>query len=158
MPSNGSKPPVYRFGFAFKGEFMLAYARAHGLTMILESDAIRSMFDGKDSMNFADLEDRDLEDKSFRDALIYVATLLVEEELTRRCAFPLVLCYPFSEEWDGMFALWSNYDLRERFGKFIPTKERYQSILATLHAALTTPEHDSQPLWWFDSDNDVVRA
>ena len=56
-------------------------------------------------------------------------------------------------DWDGIVALWSNYDAKERYAMCY----NYEEVVDVLKSAMNEGDGPESKLqWWFDWDNDVV--
>ena len=64
-----------------------------------------------------------------------------------------------SERWSGMFALWTNYDIKEKYPVFKLTAKwskvkKFMNEL--LNEGLPPDSERSEPLWWWSMDNNFV--
>ena len=156
LPRPGQKPPLYHYGFPYTDKFALDYARHHHLTIPI-ADEDREAFGGRTTLDMADLRDSQIEtDKDIRLFAKSISSMLMIEDLSRKCGFTLDQGRPFSKEWDGIVSLWSNHNVEERF-EWCPD---YEKVVDTLKDAMNEIEgHKSlKAQWWFDWDNDVVRC
>ncbi|PIL37574.1 hypothetical protein GSI_01268 [Ganoderma sinense ZZ0214-1] len=155
LPSPGEKPPVYHYGFPFTRKYALNYARRHHLTVPLAVKD-RDKMGGRPVLDFADLDDALLE--SDRAVRMFAATMCISlmiDDLSRKCDFPFDMARPFSDAWDGMVSLWSNYDV-ERKLHWCEEPSEFKKIIEILTAAMNeTDDHKSlKAQWWFDWDNE----
>ena len=155
LPRPGQKPPLYHYGFPYTDKYAIGYARRHHLTIPV-ADEDREAFGGRTILDLADIDDSQIEaDKDIRLFAKSISSMLMIEDLGRRCGFTLYQGRPFSKDWDGIVSLWSNHNVEERFG-WCPD---YEKVIDALKDALNETEGHESPgaQWWFDWDNDVVR-
>ena len=154
---DGSTPPLWRFGFPFKDEYALEYARRHSLKIeIVEAD--REAFDGREVLDFSETDDTWMEDEEIASFLICASESLMIEDLQSRCGLLLDAGCPFTYEWDSLVCLWSNYDIREQFR--LCGRSKYDKAIKILEEAMNEGKQypDSFCEWWFDWDNEVVSS
>ncbi|KAI0755596.1 hypothetical protein C8Q74DRAFT_1459650 [Fomes fomentarius] len=143
LPPVATNHHLHSFGFPYIYDFALRYAKRHHLTVEIDLEETW-MFDGEDVFDFADIEDRHLADPDMREFF----------DLKRRCKMPLDQDSPFALEWDGIIALWSNYNIRERY-QLCPD---YDKVVEILREALNGEEKTSTLQWWFDWWYGVFRS
>ncbi len=147
------KPPLYYYGFPFTKQYAIDYAKRHRLKVQLDEDE-REAFGGKEVFHFGDVDDNLMSDPEFRHFVIVASRFFMIEDLSKRCGFPLKRGRPFSLEWDGIIALWSNFDVKERYAMCC----NYDKVVEALTAAMNEGDGPESKLqWWYDWDNDVVR-
>ncbi|KAM5539915.1 hypothetical protein V8D89_006418 [Ganoderma adspersum] len=154
LAHNGRTPPLWRFGFPFKRQYALEYARRHALKIdIAEED--RDSFDGREVLDFSETDDTWLEDEDLAVFLKSASEMLMVEDLSRRCGFFLEVGSPFTYDWDGLVSLWSNYNISEKFKECGPHNfDKAKTILT--EAMNEGKQHpDSFMEWWFDWNNEV---
>ncbi len=151
LASRHNQPPLHYFGFPYTTDFALRYAKRHHLTVEIDPEET-CLFDDKDVFDFADIEDRHLADHDLREFFLSMAPFLMLVDLTHKCKMPLEEGRPFALQWDGIIALWSNYNIRERY-RLCPD---YEKVVEILREAMNDEEQTSKLQWWFDWDNDVV--
>ncbi|PIL31239.1 hypothetical protein GSI_05937 [Ganoderma sinense ZZ0214-1] len=154
LATNGSTPYLWRFGFPFKEEYALEYARRHSLKIeIVEAD--REAFDGREVLDFSETDDTWLEDEEIASFLICASQSLMMEDLRSRCGLQLDVGRPFTYDWDGLVSLWSNYDIRDKF-RFCG-RSNYGKVMKILEEAMNEGKQqpDSFGQWWYDWDNAV---
>nr|VWP01428.1 Neutral alpha-glucosidase AB [Ganoderma boninense] len=151
---NGRKPPLWRFGFPFKRQYALEYARRHALTIKI-AEADKDAFDGRDVLDFSETDDTWLEDKELAVFLKSTSEMLMVEDLSRKCGFKLRIGSPFTYDWDGLVALWSNYDIVEKVKEC--GRHNYDKVETILTEAMNEGKQhpDSFGEWWFDWNNEV---
>ena len=155
LPRRGRKPPLYHYGFPFTHQYAVEYARRHHLTIPV-ADEDREVFGGRTVLDMADISDAWMQaDEDIRLFAECVSCSLMLKDLGRRCGFVLIEGRPFSKDWEGIVALWSNRNVKERF-EWCPD---YEKVVDTLKDAMNeVPGYDClNAQWWFDFDNDVVR-
>ena len=146
---------MYHYGIPYTYKYALDYARHYHLTIAV-ADEDREAFGGRTILDMADIDDSQIEaDKDIRLFAKSMSSMLMIEDLGRRCGFTLYQGRPFSKDWDGIVSLWSNHNVEERC-EWCPD---YEKVVDTLKDAMNeVPGYDClKPQWWFDFDNDVVR-
>ncbi|KAI1795052.1 hypothetical protein LXA43DRAFT_62357 [Ganoderma leucocontextum] len=154
LPRPGKKPPLYHYGFPFTRKYALDYARRHHLTIPLAVED-REKLGGRPELDFADLDDSLLAaDREVRVFAAAMSCTLMVEDLSRKCDFPLHMGRPFTDAWDGIVSLWSNYDVEQRFDWC----EDHEKIVKILRAAMNEADgHNSlKAQWWFDFGNEIL--
>ncbi len=150
----GKTPPLYRYGFPYTRQYALDYARRHHLKLKLVGEDIEA-FNGREELDFADIDDSWLQDRDMWLFAMGVSRTLMLADLSRRCGFSLARGRPFSLKWDGIVSLWSNYTVEERWMACAD----HEHVLAVLNDAMNEVEgHNSKAQWWYDWNNDFVRA
>ncbi|KAI0752156.1 hypothetical protein C8Q74DRAFT_1452698 [Fomes fomentarius] len=150
LASRRNQPPLHYFGFPYTTDFALRYAKRHHLTIEIHPEET-SEFDDKDVFDFADIEDRHLANPELREFFESMAPFLMRLDLRSKCKMPLEQGRPFALQWNGIIALWSNYNIRERY-QLCPN---YEKVVEILREAMNDEEQTSKLQWWFDWDNDV---
>ena len=154
IAKRGKAPPLYRYGFPFTRQYALDYARRHHLKLKLVDEDIEA-FGGREELDLADIDDSWLQDRERWLFAMGLSRNLMVADLSRRCGFSLDSGRPFALEWDGIISLWSNYNVEERW---IACAD-YDHVLAVLGEAMNEVDgHNSKVQWWFDWNNDLVRA
>ncbi len=74
-----------------------------------------------------------------REFFVTMAPFLLFKDSKRKCKMPLDQGSPFALEWDGIIALWSNYNIRERY-QLCPD---YAKVVDNLREALNDEEQTS---------------
>lgn len=148
------EPPLYHYGFPFKTQYAIDYARRHHLTIkIAEED--RDVFRGRTVLDFADLDDAWMEsDEDVRMFALSVSRMLMLEDLGLKCNFVLDMGRPFSKDWDGIVSLWSNHNFDERFDECLDPAKAIEVLTVRMNES--EGQNPVKPQWWFDWDNDVV--
>ena len=156
LPRPDRKPLLYHYGFPVTDKYALGYARRHHLTIPLAVQD-REKMGGRPELDLADLDDSLLEaDSEVGRFASTVSCTLMLRDLSRRCAFPLDMSRPFSDVWDGIVSLWSNYDVEQKFDWC----EDHEKIVEVLKAAMNETDGHNSPKaqWWFDWKNEIVRS
>lgn len=151
LASRRVKPPLYYYGCPFTFKYALDYCKRHLLEIELAEEDMQ-YFGGKAVFNLADVDETHLSNPDLRVFLFTTAAFMMIKDLSAKCGMPLLCGRPFSQEWDGIVALWSNYDIKDR----ILMCSHFQTVVDTLSAGMNEEGHVSKPQWWFDWDNDVV--
>ncbi|TFK83530.1 hypothetical protein K466DRAFT_528721 [Polyporus arcularius HHB13444] len=145
------KPPLYYYGFPFTKQYAVDYAKRHRLTIELV-DEDREAFDGKEVFDFGDVDDKLMSNPDLRRFVNIASQYLMVEDLSKRCRMRLQSGRPFCLEWDGIVALWSNFDVKERYARCY----NYDAVVETLTSAMNEGDGPESKLqWWYDWDNDV---
>ena len=113
IASGDDTPPLYYYGCPFTFKYALEYSMRHRLEIELAEEDMH-LFGGKTVFNLADLEETHLGNPDLEVFLSTTAAFMMIKDLSAKCGMPLVCGRPFSEEWDGIVALWSNYDIKDR--------------------------------------------
>ena len=109
--------------------------------------------DERTIFNFANLKERHLAEPELRQKLPICARNLMIARLSRKCGMELQLGRPFFSEWDGVVALWNNYDAEERSAMC----HDYHEVVRILTSAMNEGDGPESKLqWWFDDGQDVV--
>ncbi len=153
LPRPGKKPPLYHYGVPFTRKNALDYARRRHLTVPLAVED-RDKVGGRPELDFADIDDALLDsDEEVNMFAAMMCTTLMLQDLRRRCDFPLEKSRPFTDEWDGIISLWSNYNVEQRFYWCEDHEEIVKFLKGEIHE---TDGHDSpKAQWWFDWDNEM---
>ncbi|KAI0311229.1 hypothetical protein OF83DRAFT_775313 [Amylostereum chailletii] len=148
VAENGRKPPLLFYGFPYKYQFMVNYARRHSLELeLVEEDRISH---GTDALRFAEVKD---EDVTWR--MEVIAAELVARHLGHACGgIKLHIGSPLSFEWDGILALWTNYDMYEQHRWMGIRGYTLKEVVAIIHA-MNEDGHKTEIKWWWDFQNDV---
>ena len=156
LPRNESatpctKPLLYHYGFPFTTKYAIQYAMRHHMTIDISGEG--EEFDERTIFNFANLKERHLAEPELRQKLPICARNLMIARLSRKCGMELQLGRPFFSEWDGVVALWNNYDAEERSAKC----HDYHEVVRILTSAMNEGDGPESKLqWWFDDGQDVV--
>ncbi|KAI0311228.1 hypothetical protein OF83DRAFT_1069144 [Amylostereum chailletii] len=153
LPVNGSKPPLLFYGFPFKKDYLANYARRHALEHWLsEIDRISL---GTDAIRFAEFKDED-----FTMPVMMLCSTVVINHLEAACGdIRLDVGTPLSFEWDGIVAFWSNYTMEARLEELKRGKpSTLEEVVAIVGKAMNEDGHETELKWWWDFQNDVVRA
>ncbi|KAI1790990.1 hypothetical protein LXA43DRAFT_1013970 [Ganoderma leucocontextum] len=151
---NGRTPPLWRFGFPFKEEYALEYARRHALKIDIDEED-REAFDGREVLDFSETDDTWLEDEEIASFLTCASQTLMIEDLGHRCGLRLEIGSPFTYDWDGLVSLWSNYTIQEKFR--VCGHGKFGKVMKILEEAMNEGKQhpDSFGEWWFDWNNEV---
>ncbi|KAI0311231.1 hypothetical protein OF83DRAFT_1151749 [Amylostereum chailletii] len=149
VAENGSTPPLLYYGFPYKSQFMVNYARRHSLELpLVEEDRISH---GTDALRTAEVKD---EDVTWR--MRVIAAELVARHLGHACGgIFLHIGSPFTFEWDGILALWSNYDMLDRHGRMRARGHTLEEVTAIIGKAMNEDGQETKIQWWWDFQNDV---
>ncbi len=157
LAHDGRTPPLWRFGFPFKYQYALEYARRHALTIEIHEDE-RDAFEGREVLDFSETDDSWLEDEDLAVFLKSASEMMMVRDLSRRCGFRLELGSPFTDDWDGLVSLWSNYNIAEKFKQC--GRNNHGKVTTILTEAMNEGKQhpDSFGEWWFDWNNEVVSS
>lgn len=154
MPAGNNHPPLYQFGIPYTYDWMIAYAKRRHLKLELDPEE-REEWGG---MECIDMRKIDFEDGQDNAAFTILACHLSIQDIQKQCDFPFETGRPFTMEYDGILAFWSNYNMRDRCGRLVMKAAHYKRIAAELMQAMSEEGAKPQePMWWFDWENDVVR-
>ncbi|RPD54213.1 hypothetical protein L227DRAFT_354422 [Lentinus tigrinus ALCF2SS1-6] len=146
-----SKPPLHYYGFPFTKQYAIDYARRHHFTVPLMEDE-RDVFGGKEVFDFSEINESHFADPEVAHFIVVASRHFMLKDLSDKCGLQLQSGRPFSLEWDGIVALWSNYDVKERY----PLCYDYDEVVDILTSAMNEGDGPKSKLqWWFDWDNDV---
>ena len=152
LANRNTKPPLHYYGFPFTTQYAIDYAKRHHLTIELAEED-REAFGGKTVFDFGDVNDSHFADPDLRHFVVVGSRHLMFKQLSRKCGMHLHSGHPFSLEWDGIIALWSNYDVKERWRMCY----NFDDVVEILTSAMNEGDGPESKLqWWFDWDNDVV--
>ncbi|PIL27142.1 hypothetical protein GSI_10283 [Ganoderma sinense ZZ0214-1] len=161
MPRPGrSQPPLYHYGFPFTNQYVFDYTRRHRLSLPVPKED-QEFFGGCTAWYFEDLADAWLksgggDEDDLEVFKISVSRMLMLEDLRKRCRFVLGIGHPFSDDWDGIVSLWSNYNFDDRFDRCIDPVHVIEVLKAAMNeSGGRNSETPVKPQWWFDWDNDV---
>ena len=147
-----NKPPLHYYGFPFTKQYAIDYAIRHRLTVPLIGE-VREVFGGKEVFDFGDVDDSHFADPELRHFIVIASQHFMLRDLSDKCGMRLQSGSPFSLDWDGIVALWSNYDAKERYAICY----NYEEVVDVLRSAMNEGDGPESKLqWWFDWDNDVV--
>ena len=117
-------------------------------------------FNGQDEYNFGNLTYEHLSNAQLRDFFLRIATRAVIMHFITEVGAHLTIRRPLSHEWEMMLALWTNYDIDQKFAVFKATnswKKVYWFIEDALNECLP-PGVERRTLlqWWWTFDSDLV--
>ena len=117
-------------------------------------------FNGQDEYNFGDLTYEHLSDAQLRKLLLGMATNAVIMHFIDEVGARLTVHRPLSQEWNMMLALWTNYDIDQKFARFRATnswKKVFWFIEDALNESLPPGvERRTSLQWWWTFDSDLV--
>ena len=152
LPDRHSKPPLHYYGFPFTTQYAIDYAKRHHLTIELAEED-REAFGGGTVFDFGDVNDSHFADPDLSHFVAVGSRHLMFKHLSRKCGMELQLGRPFFSEWDGVVALWNNYDAEERSAMC----HDYHEVVRILTSAMNEGDGPESKLqWWFDDGQDVV--
>ncbi|KAI0705636.1 hypothetical protein C8Q76DRAFT_592070, partial [Earliella scabrosa] len=158
LASSGTNPPVLYYGWPFKKNYMVDYAKRHHMSFDVpkHSRAILNCCDtGK--FNFKDITDDDYRNEDVMIGLRVVASQLVVRDLIRKTAVPLAIDRPFSLHWDFMLVLWTNYNAEQHYEP-LDAFGTYDTVVKILTCAMNDdPAGERSKLrWWWGWGNGAV--
>ena len=156
----GAGAPHFLFGWAFDRSRFLDIARRRRLTFDVEP-CYRRRLDSSDTFNFGDLSEDYIKHSALAEHLRYYAAFYVRVYISRQTKALFTVKHMLSDRWTGMFALWTNYDIKENYPIFKLTAKwskvkKFMNEL--LNEGLPADSERSEPLWWWSMDNDFVSS
>ncbi|KAI0800078.1 hypothetical protein C8Q74DRAFT_1192151 [Fomes fomentarius] len=158
LPRKGKKPPLLYYGWPFKVNDMMLYAKRHSLSY-KPSEKTRAILDFDEVFDFGSLTEEQINDPQLVRALQCVATSLVQNDLIKKTGAQLEIGRPFSLEWESILVLWTNYNIEERYGP-LDDLGTFETVVKTLHKAMNEGRNRDERTklrWWWSWNNDVVR-
>lgn len=139
-PRPGFKPPLLRFGFAFKFDQLLAYFDRWNLK--LAGGATWDSVSGPDH------------NEGERSLIRWCMMEKMCLHLGERCGTVFDLAKPFTRDYLAMIEIYNNYDME---GCQFDDPQDEVEVIDILRRALDIGGHQSEPKWWYDMDEAVSR-
>ncbi|RPD70690.1 hypothetical protein L226DRAFT_224211 [Lentinus tigrinus ALCF2SS1-7] len=156
LASSGNRVPYLLYGWPFKKDHMVHYARRHKLIYPTTKNN-RAAFGGIEEFHFDSLTDDDMKDESRMVSYRRIAASLVITRLIEATGFHIELGRPFSFDYDEMLVLWSNHTFEEyvampaHLGLF----EKGKAIIDAAMNEGNTGKKVELRWWWSWDGNDM---
>ncbi|KAI0746334.1 hypothetical protein C8Q80DRAFT_1219822 [Daedaleopsis nitida] len=157
LGSSGNKPPLLLYGWPFKENYLVDYAKRHNLTYELTPESlVRAALGGSDGLRFADLTDEHYRTEPLMDFIRGIARRVVLSKLIRATGLLLDTGRPLSLEWPSMLVMYTNYDVEEQYAP-LEQMDNYDQVLEILDKAMNDDPAAPrlEPMWWWSWNNDV---
>ncbi|KAI0738279.1 hypothetical protein C8Q80DRAFT_1124910 [Daedaleopsis nitida] len=148
IASETHEPACVAYGWAYTRSFLRAYAERYQLAVSCRPFFCKVI--GKDELVYGQLSEEDAKNPSILQFLDDVLEVTVWQDIEELANIELQRVRPFTEKYDGMFALYTNYDIRERYAK-IDAAVDIDDVFRLMQEVFTECGHESELLWWYDS-------
>ncbi|TFK83698.1 hypothetical protein K466DRAFT_602638 [Polyporus arcularius HHB13444] len=112
LVSSGKNPPLLLYGWPYKKNYFVDYARRHYL-VYRTTKKNHAAFGDRDEFPFDELTDADCQDERKMFTYRVLAAMVVMDQLIDATGLHLELGRPLSLEYQGMLVLWKNDDIEE---------------------------------------------
>ena len=159
LATGNNAPPVLLYGWPFKDDYLVEYAKRHRLSF--ETDPKHQEWLGCPTLefNFADVTEAHYQRKNVANYLRLMARLVVIPKFCRATGQRLEVGRPFSLKYPKILYMWTNYNMDDEYDDF-GRPDRYDKVVNFLNTAMNEclPEGKKTELqwWWSWDDNDVV--
>ena len=156
----GAGAPHFLFGWAFDRSRFLDIARRRRLTFDVEP-CYRRRLDSSDTFNFGDLTEDHLSKPKLVEYLHNAAFVFLYSYILQQTHAQFTIRPMLSSRWKSMFALWTNYDIKEKYSTFKvltkwPKVKKFMNEI--LNEGLPPGSERSEPLWYWSVDNNFVSS
>ncbi|KAM5540696.1 hypothetical protein V8D89_005727 [Ganoderma adspersum] len=158
LATGKNSPPVLLYGWPFKDDYFLEYARRHRISF--ETDPKHQEWLGCPTLefNFGDVTEVHLQRKNVVNYLRIMARWTVVNKFRRATGQRLEIGRPFSFKYSKILYMWTNYNMDEEYNDF-GRPDRYDKVVGLLGSAMNEclPEGQETKLkwWWSWDENDV---
>ncbi|KAI0741123.1 hypothetical protein C8Q76DRAFT_211801 [Earliella scabrosa] len=148
LASDTHKPPRVAFGWGFTESFLHAYAKHYKLAIDCRPYLCEQL--GRDFLVYGELTDEEAADPELGTFLDGWVREVVHADLEAKSGIELTFCYPFTDKYDGMFALYTNYDAKRRHAE-IQVLTGIKKAVEMLGELMNQFGNSAELLWWYDS-------
>ena len=149
---SSTRPPLRYYGWPYKKDRILEYAKRHHLHFSVPEPA-RCLFGGKEEMDFAELSDEHYEDPELLREVHKVAVRNVALELSRVAGLRVRDNYLLCKDFDGILYVWDNYSTCNRLDSAKRMRAWAEELNILRDAMLEMMGEESKPQWWHSWKN-----
>ncbi|KAI0741130.1 hypothetical protein C8Q76DRAFT_582490, partial [Earliella scabrosa] len=147
LASDTHKPPRLAYGWGFSEAFLHAYAKHYKLSLDCRPYLCEQL--GRDFLVYGELTDEEAADPELGSFLDGWVREVVHADLEAKSGIELTFFYPFTDKYEGMFALYSNYDAPRRHAE-IEVLTGVDKAIEILHELMNQFGNSAELLWWYD--------
>ncbi|KAI0705555.1 hypothetical protein C8Q76DRAFT_801300 [Earliella scabrosa] len=139
------------YGWAYKEGYLRKYAELMKLQVDLRESPTLARRLQKNHVVYGELSDEEQNCAEVQELLRLCARPIVLHHLREKTGIRLEEVRPFSDEHQGMFALYNNHNVLERFDA-IDNAVGIDHVVDVMDEAMNQAQHESKLLWWYDLD------
>ena len=148
------------YGWAFNNREMLEYAKRHEFTFKVDPNVTGRRFGSKGTVKFSEITEEHCRDEKPISMLSTLAIFRIQTHIAKKAGVLLTFEKPLSADWEGMWVLWTNYDIQDKWPRIEALRlwDRLQSFMDGMmnegRPADAEPRRHVQ--WWWSCFNNFV--